>query len=556
MGQPGGLGKGCGIAMAGNQGGPVPGAISRAINQPFTLIGQHDGELTPVVRAHRPTRGCMTSTILIVDDDPVQRRLLEAMVRRFGYEPETRDGGAAALARLDAQDLPAIDLMILDLVMPDLDGMAVLTRLREKKTTLPVIVQTAHGSIEAVISAMRAGAHDFVVKPVGAERLQISIKNALRTDALEDEIRRITRRASGTMTFRDIVTKSDDMARVIRLGERAAKSHIPVLIEGESGVGKELVARAIQGSSDRRSKPFVTVNCGALPENLVESILFGHEKGAFTGATDKHAGKFAEAHGGTLFLDEIGELPMDTQVKLLRALQEGEIDPVGAKRPVKVDIRLISATNQNLIELVKRGRFREDLFYRINVFPISVPALRARLDDVPTLARRFCARFASEEGKQVRGLTAEALALLSRYDWPGNVRQLENALFRAIVLADGDELTLAEFPQIAAQVEGFDVRMPPVPAHASPSAPREILRVEVRDPNVMRLLDENGDVRRLEDMEAEMIRFAQSHYRSQMSEMARKLGIGRSTLYRKMKDFGLADGEADAMMGERGNAAA
>lgn len=498
----------------------------------------------------------MTSTILIVDDDPVQRRLLEAMVRRFGYEPEMRDGGAAALARLEAQDLPSIDLVILDLVMPDLDGMAVLTRLREKKITVPVVVQTAHGSIEAVISAMRAGAHDFVVKPVGAERLQISIKNALRSDALEDEIRRITRRASGTLTFKDIVTKSDDMARVIRLGERAAKSHIPVLIEGESGVGKELVARAIQGSSDRRSKPFITVNCGALPENLVESILFGHEKGAFTGATDKHVGKFAEAHGGTLFLDEIGELPLETQVKLLRALQEGEIDPVGSKRPVKVDIRLISATNQNLIELVKRGRFREDLFYRINVFPIAVPALRARLDDVPALARRFCARFASEEGKQVRGLTAEAMALLSRYDWPGNVRQLENALFRAIVLADGDELTLAEFPQIAAQVEGFDVRVPPVPAYAPPAAPREILRVEVRDPNVLRLLDENGDVRRLEDMEAEMIRFAQSHYRSQMSEMARKLGIGRSTLYRKMKDFGLADGEADAMMGERGNAAA
>ena len=501
----------------------------------------------------------MTSTILIVDDDPVQRRLLEAMVRRFGYEPELRDGGAAALVRLEAHDKPGIDLVILDLVMPDLDGMAVLTRLRERKISVPVVVQTAHGSIEAVISAMRAGAHDFVVKPVGAERLQISIKNALRTDALEEEIRRITRRASGTLTFKDIVTKSEDMARVIRLGERAAKSQIPVLIEGESGVGKELIARAIQGSSDRRSKPFITVNCGALPENLVESILFGHEKGAFTGAIDKHTGKFVEAHGGTLFLDEIGELPLETQVKLLRAIQEGEIDPVGSKRPVKVDIRLISATNQNLIELVKRGRFREDLYYRLNVFPISVPALRARRDDVPSLARRFAARFASEEGKQIRGLTAEALALLARYDWPGNVRQLENALFRAVVLADGDELTLTEFPQIAAQVEGFDVRVPAVPAFAAQAVPRDVVRVEVRDPNVLRLLDENGDVRRLEEMEAEMIRFAQSHYRSQMSEMARKLGIGRSTLYRKMKDFGLSDAEGDVMMGnasERGNAAA
>ena len=503
----------------------------------------------------------MTSTILIVDDDPVQRRLLEAMVRRLGFEPELCDGGEAAMARLEDGGRRQVDLMVLDLVMPDLDGMGVLGRLRERKITVPVVVQTAHGSIEAVISAMRAGAHDFVVKPVGAERLQISIKNALRTDALQSEIRRMTRRASGTMTFKDIVTKSEDMARVIRLGERAAKSNIPVLIEGESGVGKELIARAIQGSSDRKSKPFVTVNCGALPENLVESILFGHEKGAFTGATDKHVGKFAEAHGGTLFLDEIGELALETQVKLLRALQEGEIDPVGSKRPVKVDLRLISATNQNLIELVKAGRFREDLYYRLNVFPIGVPPLRARRDDIPALARRFAARFASEEGKTVRGLSAETLSLLTRYDWPGNVRQLENALFRAVVLVDNDELTIAEFPQIAAQVDGFDVRVPPV-AVTLGAAPvqREIVRVEMRDPNVLRLLDENGDVRKLEEMEAEVIRFALAHYRSQMSEMARKLGIGRSTLYRKMKDFGMegedSDASANHLIGTRGNAAA
>ena len=503
----------------------------------------------------------MTSTILIVDDDPVQRRLLEAMVRRLGFEPEVCDGGEAAMARLEAADRRQVDLVVLDLVMPDLDGMGVLGRLRERKIAVPVVVQTAHGSIEAVISAMRAGAHDFVVKPVGAERLQISIKNALRTDALQSEIRRMSRRASGTMTFKDIVTKSEDMARVIRLGERAAKSNIPVLIEGESGVGKELIARAIQGSSDRKSKPFVTVNCGALPENLVESILFGHEKGAFTGATDKHVGKFAEAHGGTLFLDEIGELPLETQVKLLRALQEGEIDPVGSKRPVKVDLRLISATNQNLIELVKAGKFREDLYYRLNVFPIGVPPLRARRDDIPALARRFAARFASEEGKKVRGLSAETLSLLARYDWPGNVRQLENALFRAVVLADNDELTVAEFPQIAAQVEGFDVRVPPVAATlAAAPVQREVVRVEMRDPNVLRLLDENGDVRKLEEMEAEVIRFALAHYRSQMSEMARKLGIGRSTLYRKMKDFGMEGDEGDSaashLIGTRGDAAA
>ncbi len=487
----------------------------------------------------------MAALILVVDDDPVQRRLLESMIRRFGYQSETAESGEQALARLEAADRPFINLVILDLVMPDLDGMAVLTRMRQRGVQTPAIVQTAHGSIEAVISAMRAGALDFVVKPVGAERLQVSIKNALRVDALEDELRRATRRGTGELTFRDIGTKVENMARTLRLAERAAKSSIPVLIEGESGVGKELLARAIQGGSDRRGKPFVTVNCGALPENLVESILFGHEKGAFTGATEKHAGKFAEANGGTLFLDEIGELPLDAQVKLLRALQEGEIDPVGAKRSVKVDFRLVSATNQNLIELVKQGKFREDLFYRLNVFPITIPPLRARADDIPDLARRFIARFSAEEGKRVRGLSSEAAALLSRYDWPGNVRQLENAVFRAVVLADGDELTVAEFPQIAAQVQGFDVRIPPAPApmQGAPVAYSPPV-VETRDPHSLRLIDESGDVRKLEELEADAIRFALNHYHGQMSQMARKLGIGRSTLYRKMKEIGV---ETDAL---------
>ncbi len=481
----------------------------------------------------------MPSTILIADDDPVQRRLLEAMVRRFGYNVEAVEGGEAALARLQSNEPSPVDCLILDLVMPDLDGMGVLGRMRERKIATPVIVQTAHSSIDAIISAMRAGALDFVVKPVGAERLQVSIKNAMRVDALEEELRLVSKRTTGTMSFKDIVTRSPEMCRIIGLGERAAKSTIPVLIEGESGVGKELVARAIQGVSDRRGKAFVTVNCGALPENLVESILFGHEKGAFTGAVDKHVGKFAEAHGGTLFLDEIGELPLETQVKLLRALQEGEIDPIGAKRPVKVDVRLMSATNQNLIELVKQGKFREDLYYRLNVFPITIPPLRSRRDDVPDLARRFLARFSAEEGKRIRGVSAECLALLSRYDWPGNVRQLENAVFRAVVLADGDELTVAEFPQIAAQVDGFDVRVPAAAPSPGPAPQREIVRVEIRDPNVLRLLDDNGHMRKLEELEADAIKFALTHYRGQMSEMARRLAIGRSTLYRKMKDSGL-----------------
>ncbi|MFJ5370686.1 sigma 54-interacting transcriptional regulator, partial [Bosea sp. CER48] len=428
-----------------------------------------------------------------------------------------------------------------------LDGMGVLANLRERGIETPVIVQTANGSIETVVTAMRAGAADFVVKPVGTERLQVSLNNALKLGALEHELRHIKRRASNTLGFRDLTTKSPDMARVVRLAERAAKSNIPILIEGESGVGKEVLARAIQGSSDRRGKPFVTVNCGAIPHNLVESILFGHEKGAFTGATERHLGKFVEANGGTLFLDEVGELPLDAQVKLLRAIQEGEVDPVGGKKSVRVDIRLISATNKSLLEQVKRGEFREDLYYRLNVFPITLPPLRQRREDISDLARGFLARFAAEEGRKLSGITAEAMSLIVGYDWPGNVRQLENTMFRAVVLADGDELGIAEFPQIAAQMEGWEVRIPAAPAPFSRSdaqeepAPR-IIQMPVRDPNALELVA-GSDMRKLDELEREIITFALAHYRGHMSEVSRKLGIGRSTLYRKLKEYGLIENE-------------
>ena len=347
------------------------------------------------------------------------------------------------------------------------------------------------------------------------------------------------------------------MRRVIALGHRAAASNIPVLIEGESGVGKELIARAIQGESERRSRPFITVNCGAIPENLVESILFGHEKGSFTGAVDKRIGKFQEADGGTLFLDEVGELPLDAQVKLLRALQTGEIDPVGAKKPVQVDFRLISATNCDMIKLVKEGRFREDLYYRLNVFPLWVPPLRERLEDVPELALHFLARFAAEEGRRVMAIDKNALELLASYSWPGNVRQLENAVFRAIVLADGLELTVGEFPQIAAHVEGFRA---PIPAAPPPVDRRPVvtgpvmLGAEHCVPRTMEVgtssgkgalgipaISDNGEIRSLESMEADMIRLALGRYRGHMTEVAKRLGIGRSTLYRKMREFGLEE---------------
>jgi DNA-binding NtrC family response regulator len=491
----------------------------------------------------------MSANLLVVDDDPVQRRLLTEMVRRFGYQPEAVESGALALDRLNDRAKPKIDVMVLDLVMPDLDGMAVLERLKAMDDAPPAIVQTAHGSIESVISAMRAGAVDFVVKPVGAERLSVSIKNALRVDALEGEVRRLAKRSTNALTFPDLASSSPDMMRAIRLGERAAKSGIPVLLEGESGVGKEVYARALQGASDRRGKPFVTVNCGAIPANLVESILFGHEKGAFTGATEKHAGKFVEANGGTLFLDEVSELPLDAQVKLLRAIQEGEVDPVGGRKTVKVDIRLISATNRDMIEAVRQGRFREDLYYRLNVFPISIPPLRNRREDIPMLARRFLARISAEEGRTIRGISSEALSLLTAFDWPGNVRQLENAMFRAVILCEGDEITVEHFPQVAQAVEGFDVRIPPLaaPQPQMQRPEREIVRVEIRDPSALALLDPTGDVRPLGDVEGDTIRFALEHYRGQMSKVARKLGIGRSTLYRKLKELGI---EAEDEAGE------
>jgi DNA-binding NtrC family response regulator len=275
----------------------------------------------------------MAECVLIVDDDPVQRRLLQNMVEKAGYVVVAADGGEAAVRSMTTPDGPPFECVVLDLVMPDLDGLGVLAKMREARLTIPVIVQTAHGGIDTVVSAMRAGAVDFVVKPVGAERMLVSLRNAIATRALEGEFARLKRSRGGTLTFDDIITRSAKMQAVLNAARKSVNSTIPVLIEGESGVGKELIARAIHGSGDRKAKPFVAVNCGALPENLVESILFGHEKGAFTGATERHDGKFLEASGGTLFLDEVGELPPAVQVKLLRAIQEGEVEPVGGKRP-------------------------------------------------------------------------------------------------------------------------------------------------------------------------------------------------------------------------------
>ena len=480
----------------------------------------------------------MSKTVLVVDDDPTQRRLIQAVLEREGLVVAHAESGEQAIDLLVAGG--AADAIMLDLVMPGLGGLATLKEMRQRGFTQPVVVLTATGGIDTVVSAMQAGAQDFFVKPASPERIMVSIRNALQLNDLKGEVDRLKKRSSGKVTFAELIGASPAMQQVKRLGERAAKSSIPILVLGESGVGKEVIARAVHGASDRSGKPFVAVNCGALPENLVESILFGHEKGSFTGASDKHLGKFQEASGGTLFLDEIGELPLDMQVKLLRALQEGEIDPVGAKRPVRVDVRILSATNRDLARQVAEGRFREDLYYRLNVFPIEAPSLRERREDIPALVSHFISRFNVEEGRRVTGASAETLALLTAFDWPGNVRQLENAVYRAIVLADAPYLQPYDFPAISG------MQAPPPEATASaamtalPSAPTvQQLMDTLPTDSPVRILDERGHLRTLEDIERDLIQLAIEIYAGHMSEVARRLGIGRSTLYRKVREQGL-----------------
>ncbi len=492
--------------------------------------------------------------ILVVDDDPVQLRLTEALIKKDGFETLTANGGEQALDLLE-QD-KSIAALILDLVMPDTDGMAVMEEMARRQFTCPVIVQTANSSLESVISAMRQGAVDFFVKPVAPERLIISLRNALKLSELETCVRRDQNRRDGRMKIGDIITASPAMDRVLELAAKAARSNIPVLIEGESGVGKEVVARAIQGSSERAGKAFITVNCGAIPPNLIESTLFGHAKGAFTGAIADHKGKFVEADGATLFLDEIGELPPEAQVKLLRAIQFGEIEPVGGDRTKKVNVRLISATNRRLLNLTKAGAFREDLYYRLNVFPLYVPPLRDRPQDIPVLAKHFIARLGAEAGRRVLGIAPGAQDLLKSYDWPGNVRQLENAIYRAIVLTETSKLVPLDFPQIVVSTTSRnDARqhsdaLPPTgaPVHIDAALDacqtphgldRELMQASVDASPMEKFLSGDGKMHTLARMERDLIAFALEFHGGRMTRIARDLGIGRSTLYRKIKEYSL-----------------
>lgn len=474
----------------------------------------------------------MAKTVLVIDDDPTQRRLLTAAVEKAGFACRTAPDGETGVAIATDANAGA-DVVLLDLTMPGLSGMETLEMLVERRPDLPVIMLTATSGIDTIVAAMRAGAVDFVVKPASPERVVVSIRNALKLSSLTGEVKRLTRKADGGMGFDDMIASAPVMRQVIRLGQRAAASDIPVLILGESGVGKEVIARCIQGASDRSGKPFISVNCGAIPENLVESILFGHEKGAFTGAVSRSPGKFVEADGGTLFLDEVGELPLDMQVKLLRALQEGEVDPVGARRPVKVDVRIISATNRDLAQRVKEGAFREDLFYRLNVYPVEMPSLRERVEDIPALVDHFIGRFNASEGTRIVGAGEDTLKMLNAFDWPGNVRQLENAVFRAVILCEGDTLQPHDFPQISGIMPEI-ANLPEVaaqPAVANDAAP-------VAGSGPVAVVEE-GEVRSLSDVERDLIAYAIEHYAGHMSEVSRRLGIGRSTLYRKVREYGL-----------------
>jgi DNA-binding NtrC family response regulator len=459
-----------------------------------------------------------TRTLLLIDDEPAQRRLVAAIGARAGWRMVTAADADAAMALLGEQP---VDAVLIDQWSPDPDGAALITAIRRERPALPIVMLTALSSVAIAVEAMRAGASDFLVKPIAPDKLLATL-DAVTAKASAGELRPLSEKIGQVLAFDEIVGSEPGFRAALAIAAKAARARVPLLIEGESGVGKEVVAQAVHAASPRAKRPLVIVNCGAIPANLVESELFGHERGAFTGAFDRHIGRFQHADGGTLFLDEIGELPFDTQVKLLRVLQSGEIQPVGSRMTRQVDVRVIAATNRTLLDEVAAGRFREDLYYRLAVVQVTIPPLRQRAEDIPALARHLLARIARQPGMRGLGITDSALSMLMGFSWPGNVRQLQNALFRAAVLCDGDALTPDDFPQIAHESVG-GVRG----ATARPLA------------GGVTLFEPNGHLRSLDAIEADVIRLAIGHYRGRMTEVARRLGIGRSTLYRKLGELGI-----------------
>jgi len=471
--------------------------------------------------------------LLLVDDEPAQRRLNIAMANRAGWRSLSANNAEDAFETVDSREGARIAAVMIDDWTQGDEVTGLIRAIHARRPQLPVLVITANGTAEKAVEAMRAGAHDFLIKPIAPDSFLSALQAVLTHPDSQGELRPLTEKSRAPLGFDEIVGSSPTFRAALAIAAKAARARVPVLIEGESGVGKEVIAHAIHAASPRARAPMITVNCGAIPANLVESDLFGHERGAFTGAFDRHIGKFMTANGGTIFLDEISELPLDVQVKLLRVLQDGEIQPVGARLPSQVDVRVIAATNKRLLNEVEAGRFREDLYYRLNVVQLTIPPLRERASDIPALVRHLLERVGAQPGMHSLGITNDAIGLLSRHAWPGNVRQLHNTLFRAAVLCDGDALTAADFPQISGQLSlaepnGRDRRdvMP-------------MVRNAQENGIGVTLYEANGHLRSLSDIEADVIRLAIGHYRGRMTEVARRLGIGRSTLYRKLAELGI-----------------
>lgn len=445
--------------------------------------------------------------LLIVDDDFAHRNMLKLMLENWNYTTFEADDGEKAVAFIKEQ---TVDLVLCDVRMTHMDGFATLTAIHEWNPAIPVILMTAYSSVEKAVEAIKMGAYSYVTKPLDFEVLKATLYNALEHTRLKEENTQLKQALGISETMP--LGKSALMKSLQEMIETVAPSEATVLITGESGTGKELVAKAIQANSSRKDQPFVTINCAALAENLLESELFGHEKGAFTGADKMREGRFVQADKGTLFLDEIGEMPLALQVKLLRVLQNGEIQRVGSDKVKTVDVRIIAATNRNLKEEVEKGHFREDLFYRLNVIALEVPALRERKDDIPLLVQKFVEKFAKANRKAIKGFTPQAMDTLMRYDWPGNVRELENAMERAVILAVGEYITERDLPLAVQQ--------------AAKNSAEESMRHSLANKS-------------LDDIEKEAISATLAETADNKSEAARRLGITRATLHSKLKKYNL-----------------
>jgi DNA-binding NtrC family response regulator len=402
-----------------------------------------------------------TARVLIADDDEGIRFVLEDLLTRLGHTCVCVGNGSEALQTLQKEHF---DLALLDICMDGMDGLEVLRSIHGDQPELIVVVVTAHGSPDQALEAIRGGAYDYFTKPFEVPELRITIQRALEKKLMMAQIRELESRIEKQGIFHEIIGESDAMRQVFSLMERVLDNDVPILITGESGTGKERVAEAIHNKGPRAQGPLVKINCAAIPEALLESELFGHEKGSFTGAIQAHAGKFEQANNGTLFLDEIGEMPLSLQAKILRAVQEREVQRVGGKAPIPVDVRLVTATNRNLPAEVAAHRFREDLYFRINVIAIELPPLRERLTDIPLLVNYFIKQYAQRLGKQVKGISQEVMDCFVEYAWPGNIRELENVIQRALIMASSEQIEKSDIPLLLTQEKPLVVpSLPPVP---------------------------------------------------------------------------------------------